>query len=170
MGFSGAAHSGSKSWWSASQHRHARGGECCLPRLAWRLPMAPAAEGLPALSDGLRLLSKLAVVGDMGTATRQTARGCTGSPWPQSGAERWNYRELDGEDDRKRGRRGYDGSKRTVGRKRHRYGLRRQHGLASYALSRKTIRAPFVELLRRSRWSHISVRSRFSHQQHFLHG
>src|SRR5580693_2970115 len=30
MGFSGAAHSGSKSWWSASQHRHARGGECCL--------------------------------------------------------------------------------------------------------------------------------------------
>jgi hypothetical protein len=36
--------------------------------------MAPAAEGLPALSDGLRLLSKLTVVGDMGTATRQTAR------------------------------------------------------------------------------------------------
>jgi hypothetical protein len=119
MGFSGAAHSGSKSWWSASQHRHARGGECCLLCLAWRLPMAPAAEGLPALSDGLRLLSKLAVVGDMGTATRQTARGCAGSPWPQSGAERWNYRQSDGEDDRKRGIRGYDGGKRTLGRKRH---------------------------------------------------
>ena len=29
--------------------------------------MAPAAEGLPALSDGLRLLSKWVVVGDMGT-------------------------------------------------------------------------------------------------------
>jgi transposase len=81
--------------------------------------MAPAAEGLPALSDGLRLLSKLAVVGDMGTATRQTARGCAGSPWPQSGAERWNYRQSDGEDDRKRGIRGYDGGKRTLGRKRH---------------------------------------------------
>jgi hypothetical protein len=39
----------------------------------------------------------------MGTATRQTARGCGGSPWPQSGAERWNYRQSDGEDDRKRG-------------------------------------------------------------------
>src|SRR5580693_8605094 len=78
MGFSGAAHSGSKSWWSASQHRHARGGECCLLRLAWRLPMAPAAEGLPALSDALRLLSKLAVVGDMGTATRQTVREAHG--------------------------------------------------------------------------------------------
>src|SRR6478609_7458054 len=63
MDCSGAAHSGSKSWWSASHHRHARGGECCLLRLAWRLPMAPAAEGLPALSEGLRLLSKLAVVG-----------------------------------------------------------------------------------------------------------
>ena len=61
------------------------------------------------LSDGLRLLSKLAVVGDMGTATRQTGRGCAGSPWPQSGAERWNYRQSDGEDDRKRGIRGYDG-------------------------------------------------------------
>ena len=81
--------------------------------------MAPAAEGLPALSDGLRLLSKLAVVGDMGTATRQTARGCAGSPWPQSGAERWNYRQSDGQDDRKRGIRGYDGGKRTLGRKRH---------------------------------------------------
>ena len=81
--------------------------------------MAPAAEGLPALSDGLRLLSKLTVVGDMGTATRQTARGCAGSPWPQSGAERWNYRQSDGEDDRKRGIRGYDGGKRTLGRKRH---------------------------------------------------
>src|SRR5580704_11599509 len=119
MGFSRTAHSGSKSWWSASQHRHARGGECCLLCLAWRLPMAPAAEGLPALSDGLRLLSKLAVVGDMGTATRQTARGCAGSPWPQSGAERWNYRQSDGEDDRKRGIRGYNGGKRTLGRKRH---------------------------------------------------
>src|ERR1700745_3576688 len=94
MDCSGAAHSGSKSWWSASHHRYARGGECCLLRLAWRLPMAPAAEVLPALSDGLRLLSKLAVVGDMGTATRQTARGCAGSPWPQSGAERWNYSQT----------------------------------------------------------------------------
>ena len=55
----------------------------------------------------------------MGTATRQTARGCAGSPWPQSGAERWNYRQSDGEDDRKRGIRGYDGGKRTLGRKRH---------------------------------------------------
>src|SRR6266404_5368644 len=110
MDCSGAAHSGSKSWWSASHHRHARGDEACLLRLAWRLPRAPAAEGLPALSDGLRLLSKLAVVGDMGTATRQTARGCAGSPWPQSGAERWNYRQSDGEDDRKRGIRGYDGA------------------------------------------------------------
>ena len=119
MGCSGAAHSGSKSWWSASQHRHAGGGECCLLGPAWRLPMAPAAEGLPALSDGLRLLSKLAVVGDMGTATRQTARRCAGSPWPQSGAERWNYRQSDGKDDRKRGIRGYDGGKRTLGRKRH---------------------------------------------------
>ena len=30
MGCSGATHSGSESWWSASHHRHARGGECCL--------------------------------------------------------------------------------------------------------------------------------------------
>ena len=37
----------------------------------------------------------------------------------------------------------------------------RQHGLASYALPRKTIRAPFVELLKRCRWSRVSVRSRF---------
>ena len=56
--------------------------------------LAPAAEGLPALSDGLRLLSKLAVVGDMGKATRQTARGCAGSPWPQSGAERSRRFEI----------------------------------------------------------------------------
>ena len=61
-------------------------------RPAWRLPMAPAAQRLSALSDGLRLLSKLAVVGDLGSDTRQTARGCAGSAWPQSGAERWNYR------------------------------------------------------------------------------
>src|SRR6478609_7458053 len=47
---------------------------------------------------------------DMGTATRQTARGCAGSPWPLSGAERWNYRQSDGEDDRKRGIRGYEGA------------------------------------------------------------
>ena len=52
-------------------------------------------------------------------APRQTARGCAGSPWPQSGAERWNYRQSDGEDDQKRGIRGYDGGKRTLGRKRH---------------------------------------------------
>jgi Transposase DDE domain len=55
----------------------------------------------------------------MGTATRQTARGCARSLWPRSGAERWNYRQSDGEDDRKRGIRGYDGGKRTLGRKRH---------------------------------------------------
>ena len=30
--------------------------------------------------------------GDLGRDTRQTARGCAGSAWPQSGAERWNYR------------------------------------------------------------------------------
>jgi transposase len=28
----------------------------------------------------------------MGPDTRQTARRCAGSTWPQSGAERWNYR------------------------------------------------------------------------------
>ena len=33
--------------------------------------MAPAAEGLSASSDGLRLLSKLAVLGGMGPDTRQ---------------------------------------------------------------------------------------------------
>ena len=119
MGCAGTTRSGSKSWRPASHDRYARGGECYLLRPAWRLPMAPAAEGLPTLSDGLRLLSKLAAVGDLGTATRQTARGCAGSPWPQSGAERWNYRQSDGEDDRKRGIRGYDGGKRTLGRKRH---------------------------------------------------
>jgi len=53
--------------------------------------MAPAAEGLSASSDSLRLLSKLAVLGGMGPDTRQTARRCAGSTWPQSGAERWNY-------------------------------------------------------------------------------
>src|SRR5271166_6748370 len=99
--------------------RYARGGECYLLRPAWRLPMAPAAEGLPTSSDGLRLLSKLAVIGDMGTDTRQTARGCAGSTWPQSGAERWNYRQSDGKDDRKGGIRGYDAGKRILGRKRH---------------------------------------------------
>ena len=119
MGCAGTTHSGSKSWRPASHDRYARGGECYLLRPAWRLPMAPAAEGLPTSSDGLRLLSKLAVIGDMGTDTRQTARGCAGSPRPQSGAERWNYRQSDGEDDRKRGIRGYDGGKRTLGRKRH---------------------------------------------------
>src|SRR5271165_340148 len=77
MGCSGATRSGSKSWWSASYHRHARGGECYLLRPAWRLPMASAAEGLSTLSDGLRLLSKLAVVGDMGTA-----KGSNGRPAP----------------------------------------------------------------------------------------
>ena len=81
--------------------------------------MAPAAEGLSASSDGLRLLSKLAVLGSMGPDTRQTARRCAGSPWPQSGAERWNYRQPDGEDHRKGGIRGYDGGKSTLGRKRH---------------------------------------------------
>ena len=81
--------------------------------------MAPAAQRLSALSDGLRLLSKLAVVGDLGRDTRQTAQGYAGSPWPQSGAERWNNRQSDGEDDRKGGIRGYDGGKRTLGRKRH---------------------------------------------------
>ena len=40
--------------------------------------MAPAAEGLSASSDGLRLLSKLAVLGGMGPDTRQTARRCAG--------------------------------------------------------------------------------------------
>src|SRR5580693_8605095 len=44
---------------------------------------------------------------------------CAGSPRPQSGAERWNYRQSDGEDDRKRGIRGYDGGKRKLWRKRH---------------------------------------------------
>src|ERR1700751_4772407 len=58
-----------------------------------------------------------AVVGDMGTATGKTARGCARSLWPRSGAERWNYRQSGGEDDRKRGIRGYDGGKRTLGRK-----------------------------------------------------
>jgi hypothetical protein len=43
-------------------------------------------------------------------------------------------------------------------------------GWHHHALPRKTIRAPFVELLWRCRWSHVSVRSRFSHQQHFLYG
>jgi hypothetical protein len=81
--------------------------------------MAPAAERLSAASDGLRLLSKLEVLGGVGTDTRQTARGCTGGPWSQSGAERWNYRQPDGKDDRKGGIRGYDGGKRTLGRKRH---------------------------------------------------
>jgi hypothetical protein len=119
MGCSGATRSGSKSWRPASHDRYARGGECYLLRPAWRLPMAPAAEGLPTLSDGLRLLSKLAVIGDMGTDTRQTARGCAGSTWPQSAAERWNYRQSDGKDDRKGGIRGYDAGKRILGRKRH---------------------------------------------------
>jgi transposase len=81
--------------------------------------LAPAAQRLSSLSDGLRLLPKLAVVGDLGTGTRQTARGCAGSPWSQSGAERRNHRQSDGEDYRKGGIRGYDGGKRTMGRKRH---------------------------------------------------
>ena len=38
---------------------------------------------------------------------------------PMAAAERWNYRQSDGEDHRKRGIRGYDGGKRTLGRKRH---------------------------------------------------
>ena len=54
----------------------------------WRL----LPKDFPPYQTGLRLLSKLAVVGDLGTDTRQTARGCAGSAWPQSGAERWNYR------------------------------------------------------------------------------
>ena len=48
--------------------------------------MAPAAEGLSASSDSLRLLSKLAVLGGMGPDTRQTARRCAGSTWPQIGS------------------------------------------------------------------------------------
>ena len=36
-------------------------------------------------------------------------------------------------------------------------------------LPRKTLRAAFVELLRRCRRWFISVRSRLSHEQHFLH-
>jgi transposase len=38
--------------------------------------MAPAAEGLSASSDGLRLLSKLAVLGGMGPDTRQMRGMC----------------------------------------------------------------------------------------------
>ena len=34
-------------------------------------------------------------LGAWGPDTRQTARRCAGSTWPQSGAERWNYQPRD---------------------------------------------------------------------------
>src|SRR6266446_2351778 len=80
MGCASTTHSGSKSWWQASNHRHAPGGECYLLRPARRLPMAPAAERLSASSDGLRLLAKRAVVGGRGNGYTTDCAGMCGKP------------------------------------------------------------------------------------------
>ena len=81
--------------------------------------MAPAAEGLPTLFRRSTITFEAGGYWDMGTDTRQTARECAGSTWPQSAAKRWNYRQSDGKDDRKRGIRGYDAGKRILRLKRH---------------------------------------------------
>src|SRR5688572_14118513 len=52
-------------------------------RLEERLPLAVAAEGLPALEDSLRLVQAVAHRWNVGTSERRAARAAALSPWQE---------------------------------------------------------------------------------------
>lgn len=71
------------------------------------------------MADRLRLLPALGSRRDVGTDRQRVAARPAGGAGAAGGTERGGAGQPDGQDDRKRGPRGYDAGKKTTGRKRH---------------------------------------------------
>ena len=81
--------------------------------------MAVAAARVPAVANGLRLFPALGGRRHLGADGWGAAARPAGSAGATGGTERGHSRQPDGQDDGKRGPRGYDAGKKTTGRKRH---------------------------------------------------
>src|SRR6266699_3221470 len=92
-----------------------------MPSCTW---IAPAANGAPCrmsfpLVDGVELLPHLAQQWHLEAHAYGTARSRARETRARADAQRYHHRQPIGENESKRGRRGYDGGKRVKGRKRH---------------------------------------------------
>ncbi len=81
--------------------------------------MAGLAQGLSALADGVDLLSPVAQRRHLASHPYGSARAGARQRGPGADAQRGHHRQSIGQDQPKRGRRGYDGGKKVKGRKRH---------------------------------------------------
>lgn len=81
--------------------------------------MAYASPRLSSLEDRVSLLARVAARRHMGTHQRGASHQVAGCQWTRPSAERGDFRQPVGENDRKRGPRGYDAGKKVKGRKRH---------------------------------------------------
>jgi len=73
----------------------------------------------PSMADGLPLLPAVATRRDLGANPRPPARRLARGERPRTRTERGDPGQPVGQDDRKRGPRGYDAGKKINGRKRH---------------------------------------------------
>ena len=81
--------------------------------------MATAAEGLSALGNGVRILPALALVGVLEPIMESTSRAGARTGRASGHTDGRHCRFTIGQNDLKRGQRGYDAGKKTKGRKRH---------------------------------------------------
>src|SRR6266581_9170493 len=119
MGDSRATYSACQARWASAHDRHARSDQCHLVPGSHRLPMASLAAGVSPLVDGVELLPHLAQQWHLEAHAYGTARSRARETRARADAQRYHHRQPIGENESKRGRRGYDGGKRVKGRKRH---------------------------------------------------
>jgi putative transposase len=81
--------------------------------------MAGFAPRLPVLVDGVELFPHLAQQRDLATPPYHAARKDPREAGARANPQRGDHRQPIGENEPKRGRRGYDGGKKVKGRKRH---------------------------------------------------
>src|SRR6266516_5352845 len=100
-------------------HPAARGRRRDLLPTADRRAVAVLAGGLPALEHGVRLLRQVARRRHLGAGQRRAAAAGARAAGPRAGAQRRDRGQPVGQDDGKRGERGFDAAKLVKGRKRH---------------------------------------------------
>jgi len=110
---------GGETWWSATQGGHACRSERVVLPTTHGVPMAVLAQRVPFVVDGVVVFLALAPSGDLGGVAYPVTRSLAHTGRTPCDSQRRHHRQSIGEDDAKRGARGYDGGKKVKGRKRH---------------------------------------------------